>query len=213
MDHVLWGMSEKSGCGVSFGTIRIIYLDFADVAVIFADTTEVLAGALDLMSEEAEPLGLRVFWIETKVQAFGDTWMGPLSHVSGENVVVPQTVTYSGSVIPSSTSCDLKLSRGLGRAWSATHSLDESMWRCRYLCRWTKVRFLPSLVLPVLLYFCETWNLTGELRRRLNSLAAMALRRIFGFHWHDYMPNYVVRTRLARSPAKLVNANYSSMGM
>ena len=58
MDHVLRRMSEKSGCGVSFGTVRITDLDIADDAVIFAETTEVLARVLELLSEEAEPLGL-----------------------------------------------------------------------------------------------------------------------------------------------------------
>ena len=67
-DHVLGRMSERSDCGVSFGTVRITDLDFADDAVIFAETTEVLAEALDSLNEEAEPLGLRVSWIKTKVQ-------------------------------------------------------------------------------------------------------------------------------------------------
>ena len=71
MDHVLERMSEKSGCGLSFGTVRISDLDFADDAVIFAETTEVLAGALNSLSEEAELLGLRVSWMKTKVEAFG----------------------------------------------------------------------------------------------------------------------------------------------
>ena len=60
MDHLLGRMSEKTGCGMSFGTVRITDLDFADDAVILAKTTEVLAGALDSLSEEAEPLRLRV---------------------------------------------------------------------------------------------------------------------------------------------------------
>ena len=64
-------MLEKSGSEVSFGTVQITDLDFADDAIIFAETTEVLAGALDLLSEEAEPLGLQISWINTKVQAFG----------------------------------------------------------------------------------------------------------------------------------------------
>ena len=41
-------LSEKSGCGVSFGIIQITELDFADETVIFAETTEVLAVAFDL---------------------------------------------------------------------------------------------------------------------------------------------------------------------
>ena len=72
MNHVLGRMLEKSGCGVSFGTVRIADLDFADDAVIFAETTEVPVEALESLSQEAELLGLRVSWIKTKVQAFSD---------------------------------------------------------------------------------------------------------------------------------------------
>ena len=63
---------EKSGCGVSFKTVRIVDIDFAYDAIIFAETPEVLALALELLSEEAESPSLRVSWIKTKVQAFGD---------------------------------------------------------------------------------------------------------------------------------------------
>ena len=66
-------VGAKSGCGgLSFGTVQITDLDFADDAVLFAERTEVLAGALDSLSQEAEPLGLRVSWIKTNVQAFDD---------------------------------------------------------------------------------------------------------------------------------------------
>ena len=41
--------------------LSIIDFDFADAAVIFAETTDVLAWTLDSLSEEAEPLELRVF--------------------------------------------------------------------------------------------------------------------------------------------------------
>ena len=52
-------MSEISACGVSFETVRFTDLDFADEEVIFQKTTEVLAEALESLSEEVEPLGLR----------------------------------------------------------------------------------------------------------------------------------------------------------
>ena len=84
--------------------------------------TEVLEGALDSLSEEAEPLGLRVSWIKTKVQAFGDILDATVESipVNGENVEVTQTFTYLGSVIHSSTNCELEVKRRLGRAWSAS---------------------------------------------------------------------------------------------
>ena len=47
---------KKSVRGVSFETVRITtVLDFADDALIFAETTEVLAEALDSPSEIANP--------------------------------------------------------------------------------------------------------------------------------------------------------------
>ena len=51
---------------------------------------------------------------------------------SGEKVDVKQTFTYFGSVIHSSTSCELEVNRRTGRPWSAMNALDESV-RCTEL--------------------------------------------------------------------------------
>ena len=72
MDHVLGRMSENSGC-MSFGRVWITDLDFTNDAVIIAETIEVLSlSEFYLSREKAKPLKLRVPWIKTKVQAFGD---------------------------------------------------------------------------------------------------------------------------------------------
>ena len=68
-------------------------------------------------------------------------------------------------------------------------SLDNGVWCCRYLCRRTKVQVFRSLVLPVLLYGCETWTLTRDLRRGLNSFGTRSLRRILGNRWSDFVSN------------------------
>ena len=46
--------------------------DFADDAVIFAETLEILLRSLVVLNEESEPLGFRVSWAKTKIQAFND---------------------------------------------------------------------------------------------------------------------------------------------
>ena len=47
-------MSERSSHGVSFGNVKISDLDFADDAVIFAKTLDILLGALEVLNEETE---------------------------------------------------------------------------------------------------------------------------------------------------------------
>ena len=53
-------MTERSSCGASFGNVKIPDLDFADDAVIFAETLGILLGALEVLNEGSEPLGLQV---------------------------------------------------------------------------------------------------------------------------------------------------------
>ena len=44
-------------------------------------------------------------------------------------------------------------------------------------------------MLPVLLYGCETWTLTRDLRWRLNYFGARSLQRILGYRWSDLVSN------------------------
>ena len=46
-DWILERMSERSSCRASFGNVKISDLDFADDAVIFAETLDSLLGALE----------------------------------------------------------------------------------------------------------------------------------------------------------------------
>ena len=57
IDWILRRMLERSSCGASFGNVTISDLDFA---VIFVETLDILLGALEVLNEDSEPLGLRV---------------------------------------------------------------------------------------------------------------------------------------------------------
>ena len=83
-------MSKRSSCGASFGNVKISHLDFADYAVIFAETLDILLGAVEVLNEETESLGLRVSWVKTKIQAFNDILDAALLSVPvcGEDVEV-----------------------------------------------------------------------------------------------------------------------------
>ena len=134
-------MSERSRCGASFGNVRISDLDFADYAVIFAESLDIFLGALEVLNEELEPLGLWVSWVKTKIQAFNDILDADTLYVPvcGEDVEVTERFTYLGSDIHVSACCERKVNRRLGRARGIMDSLDHWVWHCRYLCGRTKV--------------------------------------------------------------------------
>ncbi len=59
----------------------------------------------------------------------------------------------------------------------------------RSRCTRTKIRILKTLVLPVLLYGCETWTLNSDLKRRIDAFGNKCLRRIMGYCCFDFVSN------------------------
>ena len=107
MDWMLGRMSERSSFSASFGSVKISDLDFADNAVIFAETLDILFGDLEVLLKESEPLRLWVSWVKTKIQAFNDILDAAILSVPvcGEEVVVTERFTYLGSDIHVSAGC------------------------------------------------------------------------------------------------------------
>ena len=94
-------MSERSSGGESFGNVKISDLDLADDVVIFAEVLDVRLGALKVLNEESEPLGLWVSWVKTKIQAFNNILDAAILSVPvcAEDVEVTERFTYLGSEI------------------------------------------------------------------------------------------------------------------
>ena len=109
-------MSESSSCGALFGNVKISDVDFADDAVIFAETLDILLGALKVLNEESESLGLLVSWVKTKIQAFNDILDADILSVPvcGEDVEVTERFTFLGSDIHVSAGYEPEVNRYLG---------------------------------------------------------------------------------------------------
>ena len=90
---------------------------------------DILLGALELLNVESEPLGLRVSWDKTKIQAFNDILDAAVLSVPvcGEDVEVTERLTYLGSDIHVSAGCESEVNRRLGQAWGVMDSLDHGV--------------------------------------------------------------------------------------
>ena len=56
----------------------------------------------------------------------------------------------------------------------------ESLLSSRLLAKNLKIKIYGTIILPVVLYGCETWSLTLHEGRKLRVFENMVLRRIFG---------------------------------
>ena len=72
-----------------------------------------------MLNEESEPVGLRVSWVKTKIQAFNDIFDAAILSVPvcGEDVEVTERFTYLGSDIHISAGCEPEVNGRLCQAW------------------------------------------------------------------------------------------------
>ena len=75
IDWILGRMLERSSCGASFGNVKISDLDFTDDAFIFAETLDILLGAVKVLNEELELLGLRFSRSKIRSRLSMTSWM------------------------------------------------------------------------------------------------------------------------------------------
>ena len=93
-------MLERSSCGASFGNIKISDLDFADDAVSFAETLDILLGASRccLRSQSRWDYGFPGSKLRSRLSMTLDAAVLSVP-VCGEDVEVVERFTYLGSDI------------------------------------------------------------------------------------------------------------------
>ena len=96
---VLGRVADQSHCGESVSNTKVLL--FANDAVIFAESLEVLVMALEALHKEVKPIGLQVSWPKTEVQVFGGL-LGETTqsiHECGEHINILDSFTYLDSVV------------------------------------------------------------------------------------------------------------------
>ena len=139
--------------------------------------------ALEALNEGAKPLGLQVSWPKTKVQVFEGFLYKTVQSIYAcdEDIDIFDSFKYNGSVVHNNGGSRQEVLRWIGLAYGVMNSISTSIWRCRYLCKCTKIRIFKSLVTPVLLYDFEPWSLNTDLKRQIDVFGNECLRSIMGY--------------------------------
>ena len=134
-------------------------------------------------------MGLKVSWGKTKMQVFGGVLDERVQCVyeCGKDIEILKNFTHRGSVVHNDGGSSLEVTRRIGLGHGVMDSLN--IWRCRCLCRRTKIQIFKSLVIPVLLYGCETWTLSTDVKMRIDVFGTRCLHRIMGYRWYDFVSN------------------------
>ena len=107
------------------------------------------------VKEESEKFGLKLNFKKTKIMASSSntSWQ-----IDGETMETVTDFIFLGSKITAYGNCSHEVKRRLLLGRKAMTSLD-SILKSRDITLPTKVRLVKAMVLPVVMYGCESWTI------------------------------------------------------
>jgi hypothetical protein len=184
-----------------YDTIILPLLLYADDIVLLAATVSDLHIILSHLHDICSDLALNINFDKTETQALGHPSphaLDPLTPIAipsnspqDPHLVQPAkkfrylgglflTPTHDTPDIPARDILDAEISRRVASAAGAFAGLTSRIWSSTALSLSTKLLLYQALVLPVLLYACQTWTLNKAHIRRLEVFHNRYLRRLKG---------------------------------
>ena len=145
-------------------------------------------------------LGLKVSGPKTKIIFHGSD-QPPRIYLQGSALEVVPSFKYLGSLITGCTSASTEdIHSRIGKAAGVYSSLRAHLWNRPEISLRTKMRIYNTMVIPVLLYGCETWTLNAADLNCLEVFQSTRLRWITGTSLRDRISNATMRERCHNQP-------------
>ena len=171
---------------------------FADDVAKGAPTEEKMQKGVDQVSDSCDSYDLTISIKKTEVvyqPAPGKPYKEPTITVKGQRLQMVDKFTYLGSTLSRVVHIDDDVNARIAKAsaafgWLRGSILDRSGIRLD-----TKLKVYRSVVLPTLLYACETWTVYQRHAKRLNHFHTSCLRKLLKIKLQDRIPDTEVLKR------------------
>ena len=165
---------------------------YADDLAENAKSEEKMQGAVDRMSKACDNFQLTISTKKTEVvhqPAPGKPYSEPTITVNGQKLQVVDKFTYLGSTLSRAVHIDDEVTARAAKASVAFGRLRTNVWERNGIRLDTKLKVYKAVVLPTLLYACETWTVYQRHAKKLNHFHLSCLRKLLKIRWQDKIPD------------------------
>ena len=196
LERIMTDALEDHAGTVSIGGRTITNLRFADDLDGLAGTETELANLVERLDKTSAAYGMQISAEKSKLMTNNITGISSTIKVSGEKLETVQSFEYLGAIVTNEGSRPEILSR-IAQATGALASL-KVIWKDKNALS-TKIRLLRSLIMSIFLYACETWTLTAETERKIQTMEMGSFRRLLGISYREHITNEEVRSRIRQA--------------
>jgi hypothetical protein len=165
---------------------------FADDCALNAASEADMQHSVDKFSDACTNFGLTISTKKTEVMhqpAPGKPYIEPNIIVNGQRLSAVNRFTYLGSTLSQNVVIDDEVNARIAKASAAFGRLHANVWNRRGISLQTKLKVYRAIVLPTLLYACETWTVYQRHARKLNHFHTTCLRKLLNIKWQDKIPD------------------------
>ena len=181
----------------------IVELQYADDTAICSSSEEGMQRIVDVFAGAYARLGLTLNISKTEVlyqhqRGFSlPTDFQPAIRVNGNELPTVTCFKYLGSTVSNNASLDKEIENRINAAAAAYNKLNKRVFSNTDLSISTKIKVYNAVILPTLLYGCETWVTYSKQMKTLEKYHQRCLRRILHIKWQDRITNASVLAKTA----------------
>ena len=173
---------------------------FADDCALVAQSLEKLQEMVNCFAEACKHFGLTISTKKTEIvyQPPPKTLSQgppPTVYVHETPVKTVSSFCYLGSTISEKASLDEEINLRFSKASEAFGKLQKRLWKSHDISLTTKIQVYRAVVIPTLLYGCETWTPYRRQIKMLDAFHLRKLRSICNISWKDKITNHEVLSR------------------
>ena len=190
--------------GIKIGGRNVNNIRYADDMVLLADTEEKLQRLMDELTEQCRIKGLRINKSKTEVMGVTKRRERLPVSINIEGVAIRQVekFKYLGSLVSEDGKCDEEIRARIAMG-KANFGKMRNVLTNLGLNIQLRVRLVKSYIWAGMLYGCESWTISAQMRRRLEAAEMWLLRRMLRIPWTARRTNQQV-LQMARTSRSLL---------
>lgn len=180
--------------------VEIAECAFADDLIVFAKNEQDLQTNLNLWKTALQQRNMKININKTKVMVIGKNNIKVEISLDGRKLEQVDTFKYLGVNIHKSGTEDVEVVGRIESTNKLYYALCNTFVKKKEITQKTKITVYNTVYKPVLTYGCETWNISKQMKSKIQTLEMKYLRAVKGVTRRDKIRNQKVREDLKVEP-------------
>ena len=171
----------------------ITNLRFADDIDGLGGQQQELVKLVNHLEEASTAYGMQISAEKTQLMTNNTSGINTDITTDNKKLETVRSFKYLGAIVSDEGSKPEVFSRIIQTTAAVTKL--KVIWNDKNIAISSKIKLMSSLAMSIILCACETWNITADIKNRIQALEMRCFRKLFGISYRDHITDEEVKAR------------------